>query len=233
MHSRKLKCKVNKIIVACFFSKTYCKSLSHPLITEILCAKPSNLIYISQMHAFLLLLQGLYSVSCEWNHLNAKNWHSCGQISPFVTFGEHRHAPESAACPVPSESSRLFSGNASASLQLSASSGRKPCFRLDSVSDLTVSPSKPMGMSLSLAMEARLGPQQLDEFQMRNYKLLRHWKVLFLYPLTSGIRLLSCIIATLRKALYSSRESELSKVNKLESQGQMPQLIWMWMWEYH
>ena len=222
MHSRKLKCKVNKIIVACFFSKTCCKSLSHPLITEILCAKPSNLIYISQMHAFLLLLQGLYGVPCEWNHLIAKNWHSCGQISPFVMFWEHRHAPESAACPVPSESTRLFSGNASASLQLSASSGRKSCFRLDSVTDLIVSPSKPMGTSLSLVVKARLGPQQLDEFQMCNYILLRCWKALFLFPLTSDIRLLSHIIATLRKALHSNRENKLNEVNKLECQEQMP-----------
>lgn len=158
VHTRKLKCKVNKIIVACFFSKAYCKSLSLPLMTEILCAKPSNLIYISQMHAILLLLQGLYRMPCEWNHFIVKSWHSCRRITPLVTLGEHRYTPESAARPVPSEHSGLFSGNASATLQISASSERKPCSRLNSVIDLITFPPEPTGVFLSSAVAARLGP---------------------------------------------------------------------------
>ena len=88
MHVRKLKCKVNKITIVCFFSKTYCKSLSLPLMTEILCAKPSNLIYISQMHAILLLLQGLYRMPCELNHFIVKTQHSCGWITLLATLCE-------------------------------------------------------------------------------------------------------------------------------------------------
>lgn len=87
VHIRKLKCKVNKIIIVCFFSKTYCKSLSFPLMTEILCAKPSNLIYISWIHA-ILLLQSLYRIPCELNNFIVKSQHSCGQITLLATLCE-------------------------------------------------------------------------------------------------------------------------------------------------
>lgn len=90
VHVRKLKCKVNKIILVCFFSKTYCKSLSLPLMTEMLCANPSNLIYIDQTHAVLLLWQGLYWMSCELNHFFAESRHSCGRVALLTTLCERR-----------------------------------------------------------------------------------------------------------------------------------------------
>ena len=57
-------------------------------MTEILCAKTSNSIYISRMHAILAVLQGLYRMPCELNHFIFKSQHSCGWVTLLATLRE-------------------------------------------------------------------------------------------------------------------------------------------------
>lgn len=156
MHVRKTKCKVNKITIVCFFSKTYCKSLSLPLMSEILCAKPSNLIYISRMHA--ILLQGLYRMPCELNHFIVKSWHSCGRITLLARLHERTDTHQKALLLLSLRSTPGDFGERQR-VQLSTSSKRKSCSGLGSVIDRIAFPLKPMGVFLSLVVRARLGPQ--------------------------------------------------------------------------
>lgn len=139
VHIRKLKCKVNKIIMVCFFSKTYYKSLSLPLMTEILCAKPSNFIYISRMHAILSLLHSLYLMPCELNHFIVRVGAAVGRklFSPHCVR-EQMHQKVLLLLPLRGTPGEFEL----ATVQLSISSKRKSHSTLGSLTDLILFPVK-------------------------------------------------------------------------------------------